>query len=398
MGDATVVSDGTANVVYVTLGGGDGNPANGAELVVATVSRDGGVTFGTTASDTVVVNGSPCGNGIQDLPDAAIDLTTSPPTIWVVWRHKGASSFGGCIAGGRVSNGGLSFDSPHSISNMDREDTASINMGQGGLRIAAGDGAVTVMYSNNDQLEKCPQPTHMAWKTVTSFDNGATWTDHALIFHTRKFASCVLKKTIANTLRAFDFVRAPDGTQYAAIADEEGSLRVFSNAHMGVKPDNSETSWREFCPTKPKPTPPSSDWNDIGVVCNDPAFMPLVGKTLLYPTLGADANGRLSLSYVESTKNEAELFPIYKGFTAPRGASVIVNSHVLDPNATLPVIVSDAGTPGFVTPYLAMGVGSPPIQSGRAPAARSCVADDPFFPFWLEPDGLVTRRVILTPP
>lgn len=396
MGTPSLVADGRDNVVYVTLGDGDANTMNGAELVVATLSTGGGAHFGVTPAATVVVNTAGCESGIQDLPDATIDFTTEPPTLWVVWRHKGASSFGGCVNHAIIDGGTIQFGAPTPISGMDREFFGNLDAGQGGLRIQAGDGAVTVAFSNNDQIEMCPKPTHMQWGTVTSFDNGASWTSHSIIFHTSTFPSCVLNKSVWNTLRGFDFLRAPDGNYYAAVQDDNDTVRVFYSSQLGVGVPIPAFGapiiphvWRELCFAKPKS---SSYWTDIGEKCPKAAFAALVGKTVLYPTLAADGDSRVSLLILESTKGEQLVFPTYRGIVAPRSPRPIVSTQVLSV-PTPPV----AGYGGPITPYLSM-IARPPANAGAVLGRQSCFMAEPFFPFWIEPDGIVTRRVELTPP
>lgn len=401
MGTASLVADARGNVVYVTLGDGDGDTSNGAELVVATLSLDGGATFGNAPSASVVVNTAGCGTGIQDLPDATFDFTTEPATLWVVWRHKGASSFGGCVNHGVVDvvNQTIRMSAPRPVGGMDREFFGNIDAGQGGLRVQAGDGAVSVAFSNNDKLEKCPKPTHMQWGTVTSFDYGANWSSHSIVHHTNRFPSCVLGGRVTNTLRAFDFVRAPDGNYYMAVQDDGDSVRLFYSANLGLRvptmpfEKTGPEVWRELCSRKqPKASgEPFTRWTDPGEPCPWAAVRTIVGKSLLYPRLAADGNGRLSLLYYESTKNDDALVPTYRGFVAPRSPNPTMDRNLLS-FAMSPVVTEPKA--GTITFYLTMVARTPPgVDVGRA----SCAADEPFFPFWLEPDGLVTRRVTLLP-
>ena len=130
--------------------GTTGQPACAPDRVAVAISTDDGTSF----QKYQIVDDGSCSNGTQDQPSATVDLTTTPPTLWVVWRHQNISPFGGCIRGGQYFDAdgriwwnhgdGLAHDTDaQSISNMIEESTG---VGQGGLHVQAGDGVVSVVY------------------------------------------------------------------------------------------------------------------------------------------------------------------------------------------------------------------------------------------------------------
>jgi len=164
-GDPTMVADGKGNVVMIGLadtnnksegvGGSDGE-----ELVVAAVSTDAGTTFdGATVVNFPGV--SPCDavGYVQDMPNAVFDYTTAPATLWVVWRHRATSpgTYGGCIVRGIVDT----TASPATIHwlgvprPVEGIGTGGV-VGVGGLRVLAGDSAVTVAFSSSADVQFCP--------------------------------------------------------------------------------------------------------------------------------------------------------------------------------------------------------------------------------------------------
>jgi hypothetical protein len=143
-----------------------------ANWIVAMVSTDDGQTF-THLAQQVNESGGDCDPATEDLPDVTMDMTTSPPTVWFVWRHNGSGSFGACVRRGVVSSGAITWlDKVRSVGGMIRENEAMTGMGQGGVRIVAGDGVVSIGYSDNDQLQTCPSTTmiHTTWGTVSTFE------------------------------------------------------------------------------------------------------------------------------------------------------------------------------------------------------------------------------------
>ncbi len=72
------------------------------DMSVNRIAAGNSVDGGTSFENVVLVNDDQCTNGVQDLPYATFDTTTQPPTLWVVWRHKGGNVFGGCIRHGTL--------------------------------------------------------------------------------------------------------------------------------------------------------------------------------------------------------------------------------------------------------------------------------------------------------
>jgi len=151
LGKGGVAADGHGDVVYVSLASDVAN-ATSADLVVAMVSTTDGTTY-THGAQLVNASGGECDPATEDAPDVTVDMTTSPETFWFVWRHNGAGNFGGCVRRAKLASGSLVWlDEVRSVGGLDKEDDLNSAEGQGGLRIAAGDGIVSIGYSNNDQL------------------------------------------------------------------------------------------------------------------------------------------------------------------------------------------------------------------------------------------------------
>ncbi len=302
----SLATDGKGHVVYVTLADTDGDPST-AERVVAVLSSDYGQTF-TTAFP---VNQDSCANGVQDMPYATFDYTTSPATLWIVWRHNGSGgSFGGCIRRffiDKYTGELVALDPSQDVVGMEQDDPFFGS--QGALEVQAGDGIVTVAYVDSDDDHPCPSGSHhgQAWGSVSTIDNAHNWVDNARIFHTSDWRSCLLHGGgglhVQNTIRSFDFVRAPSGIEYAVLADTKRSVRFFMNAGGGVKgwrdPTDTQDPWMEWCPGTPTGTGTTSNWkhHDDGP-CGH-AFLerkpPATFTTTLLPTIAADGNGRVAI-------------------------------------------------------------------------------------------------------
>lgn len=382
LGPASLATDGN-NVIYATLAGDILNPSS-PTLVVVTLSTDGGRSFGQSVSASAIVNesGGDCDGGVQDLPNAAYDLTTSPATFWVVWRHKTGSSYGGCVRRGQIVSGAISWlDKTRSIANMDRENGSDANMGQGGLRIQAGDGAVTVGYSNNDEIVLCPSPAFMSirWGTVTSLDNGASWNDRTSVYHTTGFPSCTANRKVQNSLRAFDFLRAADGNYYFVVNDSRLTLRLFHTAGVLKPSGGADAIWREYCPGfRDFDGGPSSNWTSPGATCGL-SPLPLASTWPFFPTLVADGTDRIGVVHFEAVQFGAiSLHAAYRGNVAQRSAT--------SPNSFQPLTLST----NFSTPSVATTLGtclSATIE--ETPRAQSCTSNAPYYAFWPFPDGNV---------
>lgn len=405
LGKSSLAADGRGNVVYVTLAS---NVTTTPTLVVATLSADGGRTFGKAAGSTIIVNeqGGDCDGGVQDLPNATFDFTTEPPTLWVVWRHKAHDSFGGCVRRGQiiVPDGGTPFlqwvDSARSVGQMDKEDPFNINMGQGGLRIQAGDGVVAVAYSNNDMLLACPDGnphTSIRWGMVTSLDNGQSWTTRSSILHTDLFQSCTFHARIQNSLRAFDFLRTNDGNYYAAINDNKTSIRLFMTPASGVRVSSGTdgVAWREFCQNTATfsgsldaGTPPTSSWSAPGAACGHPFVggIPSNQRNVIMPTLGGDGNDRIALTFTGALDNSnVNVIGRFVAFAAPRvptlNAQFALATGSFTPNPT----AIPAGYP-VLGNYAS-------IVTDSVPNADSCSGSGTFFPFTTVADGIVPSVV-----
>ncbi len=431
-GDPTVVADGRGDVAYVSMG----NPsvgASGADFVAVAVSQNGGGSW----DSTVIANDTGCGNGVQDQPNAVFDYTTDPPTLWVVWRHAGLGTIGtsgACVRRGVVDKSGGPakirwLDDPHTV-------TGLANVYQYGMAIAAGDGVVTVMYSNGftflPNLGSCTTccPDNgglftMSFGTVDSFDDGATWDDNAQIYSSPSYQWCVIggaagvpgKGSVLAGLRPFGLVRAPGGMEYAVIQDSRHTARLFMSPAAGLKgyeaPTTTIRTWFEWCPGTPTSSVdggPTSNWKSSGSgsdlpPCGRPAIESDPGNTgldLVFPTIAADGRGSLAIGNVQQLTNGV-------------GAPVTVNyaiRGIVDPQrpgAVLqpPRFLSPAGfqlpTGGFFRPIGDYGwmavrpnVASPPLSK------PGCTTTNDFFPLYTANDGtgvpdIITRGYSLTP-
>ena len=337
----TVAADGLGNVVYLTLADTDGDDSK-AERVVAFLSTDGGTQFSTAFP--INFEASDCGSGEQDLPHATFDYSTSPPTLWVVWRNNSTgNSFGGCLKRFFIRGSGstaqlLPLGKAVTISGMDRED--KIGGSQGGLEVQAGDGVVTVVYANSDEDDACPTGEHhgVAWGSVSTFDNGLSWVDNARIFHSDTWHSCLLTASggppsVQNTIRSFDFVRTQAGIEYAVIADTPQSVRLFMNPAAGTKGwvngfGVTANPWFEWCPgtheTLGDPTSPTRNWRHVDDGPCDPPWFPAPkhGGVML-PTIAADGDARLAVGF-EFFESVGQPPPVFNYL-------VLVNANPLQP-------------------------------------------------------------------
>jgi len=431
----SVAAEGVNNsnrVVYVTLADIDKNPET-AERVVAAVSTDDGKTF----RKAFPLNEDSCSNGEQDMPHAAFDYTTAPPTLWVVWRHQGTKlgSFGGCIRRFFLDVTGVlvPLDDARDVEGMDLED---ITGSQGGLKVQAGDGVVTVVYSNTDHLFKCPDTGEkgIAWGSVSSFDYGHNWVDNDRILHTEHFRWCVLddptkkKPTpiIQNSLRAFDFVRAPSGAYYVALNDSADSIRLFMSPSAGAKgwhcsgldplcQQATIRTWFEWCPltvTNPNdPQPVFTNWRRI-VDDNDPC--PIVSfrgsaGVAIFPSLGVDGDGKLSLTYyVGDATLPGTLNLRYAGLPNPQSSGI---NEQFAPSIAGPfgppdglkgireTVVQPLGSYFGIAPRSSLtgAISEPGCEGNQAVIQPSFDV----FPFWVQRSGtdpnVATTKVTLTP-
>lgn len=257
-------------VVAANLANSIQNANADPDLVVVSTSLDGGRTF----IQTQIASTGACAGGVQDMEAIAFDPTTSPATLWVAWRHvvNQLATAGACVVAGHVdaSTGAVLWTTPaRQVPNLDHQDTL---WGIGGVMIQAGDGIVTLAYSNTDHtFFNCEQDRELRWFTVSSGDDGATWGPNNLVHHTTSFEWCLFNNQILNTIRAFGFVRGVDGIYWMAVHDSHESIRVFESFDLGVH------------------------WVAVHRVLQPQ------GGSLLFPTLASDARGRVALSYSSAT-------------------------------------------------------------------------------------------------
>lgn len=327
-------------VVYVTLADIDKNP-NAAERVVGLVSIDGGKTFKTAFPlNDPASNHFTCSDDQQDMPHASFDYTTVPPTLRVVWRNSGSIRIFGQPIPVNACVRRFFLDPSNALVPLDDDATPLLGMDRekqnrqaGGVKIQAGNGAITVVYQNTDELLNCPnkQTISVGWSAITSFDNGLTWNDPTPIFHTKSFRSCVLdvagKPVVQNTIRAFDFVRTPTGLYYVALNDSVDTIRLFMSPAAGtIGQDARLPPWFQWCaPTGlPPPTPfsPASNWKIVDP--KDPCsvfntFITGEAGMAAFPTLASDGDNRVSVvDYEGDFANPGQLKPVYRGNVAPQ--------------------------------------------------------------------------------
>jgi hypothetical protein len=295
LGRPSLVSDGNGNVFYATLSDTDGDLKNGAERVTLALSSDGGKTFGQAQ----FVNFDPgCSAGQQDQPTLALDRDT----LVIAWRNKTFNAFGGCIRRAHITTSPLSLSwslgNSHGISNMDREGNG-IPTGQALVVQARGDGSgvVSIVYSNNDHFDGCPSSSKssMAWASVTSYDGGATWTNHSRFTHTDSFQGCLKRNgaKLQNVIRAFGFVRSPtDGHEWVAVNDSANTIRLFASATDGA-------TWRELCGSPQVVWGGVSDPSQTAPACAVP-FVTGADQFVYMPTLGVTSRGGIGLTFYQS--------------------------------------------------------------------------------------------------
>ncbi len=403
----TLVSDGSATLVYATLADTDGNSAT-AERVVLVLSTDGGSTFDTAFP----ANDDGCSDGEQDMPHAVFDYSTAPPTLWVVWRHNGSgASFGGCIRRFFVdipSHAIVPIDSPLDISGMDREGNGFGS--QGGLMVQAGDGIVTVAYANSDEDDACPTGEHhgRAWATVSSVNNAHDFTDNSRIFHSDHWHSCLNQPSFArvqNSIRDFDFVRTPTGIEYAVIADTPKTVRFFMNPAGGVEGFRDITSnlngWREWCPGTALSTAtngPTSNWKRFqDGPCATPfssSGPPFHFHTML-PSIASDGNDRVTIGLFAFSATGKAQHPTLSVHSNANpllpGSMFIAPSSIAGGSAAVPTSFSIAQKT-VVQPFGAYFCMLPKVPTGQL-VTPGCTADGTFFPFWVQASPLATPQI-----
>lgn len=411
-GDPTIVSDGRNNVVMIGLA--DTNNASegtaGEEIVVASVSTNAGQSF--TFSGVVNDNGCGTGGYVQDQPGAVFDYTTSPPTLWVVWRHRRNSleaSYGTCIRRGVIDTGrpgGVHWLGPNGgeARVVEGIGTGNFFVGMGGVRVVAGDGVVTVAYSSSAFIFTCPSSNTAAidWGTVDSFDNGQNWTDNAKIYDSGAFRWCVLGSppTALVGLRSFDIARAPGGIEYAVVATgglsspsaPPNEVRFFMSPAAGVKgwqnPTSTIRTWFEWCPGTPVPSKvpngPTRNWINVETQgkCPTPAFTG-AGPSVLMPTIATDGRGRVAITYYESDPGDSQLRVILQANENPQDPAQGFVKTGLQLGRPLTGFFPLPSFSNGVGDYMAIAV-RPTETSLQVPFTGGCTTKNEFFPLWVQ--------------
>lgn len=278
-GDPAVAAGAPGQVVMINVGGDNpagGTPDERTRMIVASISLDGGRTFPSTVRVSNLQGD--CGGGRQDQPHATFDMGTSPPTLWVSWRHAGAGTFGGCVRRGQIVPTNPPtinfFNTPAlTIDNMDRDDP---NFGQGGILIAARtveteQGPFTrlsAMYSNTDHIfTDCSGGKNVAWDTVTSDNLGVDWFSPVRITSTEDFGWCAASNTVQLGIREFWFAQDQfTGDYWAAVHQSPSQIGIFVSRDEGA-------SW-------------------LGsTTINHP------GRVLFHPTIAVDSSGGVAMNY-----------------------------------------------------------------------------------------------------
>lgn len=316
--DPTMVADNQGNVVFVTLERSTSGLA-APDRVVATVSPDGGRSFNkrTIANDDPLCEPSlpeadyaACHQcllgGANDQPDATFDLTTTPPTLWVVWRRAqilagGITGFGACIRQGFLTGNGSKrrvvwTQHPFAVQGID----ADILSQEAGLYVRAGFGVVSVAYEvlGNISSSYCAAPPalqHAYWGLTRSLAPqqpgvywGRDWASQGLLAVTDSFSVCNMGNTVYTGRRSFSFAQSSLGTYFVALQDSASTIRLFKSTSQGAY-------WQQLVTG----VDGGSAW-----VANDGSESPaaIVSQTqVAHPTLMTDGASRLGISYYEAT-------------------------------------------------------------------------------------------------
>lgn len=413
--DPTVVADGNGNVVYVGLVDTNGvfdATGNGEDAVGAVVSTDLGQTFAGAAVVNNIATSpvdffTPCatqpfiGGTLNDQPGAVFDYSTSPPTLWVVWRYRlgSISTYGLCIRPGvvdqTVAPATIHWLAPASV--VQDVHTGSLFVGPGGVRVVAGDGVVTVAFASTADIKFCPNANlaNLGWATIDSFDNGKRWIGSNYAYITGGFAWCVLgtPPIVGSGIREFDIARAPGGMEYMVVHDTRNTIRLFKStaAGIGTGPDANPRTWYEWCPGTPTSNVlggPKSNWLKPGLAfpfgCATPAFTG-AGGSVVEPTIAVDGRGRLAITYYESnpvniptmgTPADTLMRVVFRGNLNPQDPTIGFDF--------VPVTAFfDPATATFGGRLLGdyMSIAVKPGSSGPRPG---CTETSDFFPLWTQ--------------
>jgi hypothetical protein len=163
------------------------------------------------------------------------------------------------------------------------------------------------MYANTDHDQPCEVDKQVRWFTNTSFNNGIDWSASHEIYNSTNVDWCAFGDTANAKIRDFGFVRDPTGFYWAAVHDSVESIRVFVSEDIGF-------TWRQV---------------------HQVSFFPT--RSLFHPTLGADASGRILLSYYASDANDAQIQRMViagAGRADPEGWSLNVPASPFFPPST----------------------------------------------------------------
>lgn len=352
----------------VVLASSLGNDTNGKlDMVVISVSLDGGTTFSQGIN---VAGAGDCPGGIVDQPDIAFD-PSAPGTFYAVWRYDGGdvslgATFGACIQGGQIlfpgnfppggpppgfnltcfSTGGSFaclhlFNGPYEIQNLDRSPGHGVGgmivqpLSEGLLKGIGPSNSVTVMYNNTDDFhEDCSGPYEMRWFSVSTGDDGFSWSSSHQVLDANGYMPCTPgNRYIKATRGTFAFKRDSTGTLWAAVNDTENTAQIFNSSNEG------------------------SSWGFDAT-----AFFPGIYQ----PVLSADRDGGVALWFYGATNAtggglgstttplimaRSPKFPVPNVWTEPQEAVTPVGSGTF-PSVVLSACTTDCGPPGTGCPGL----------------------------------------------
>ena len=236
-------------------------------------------------------------------------------------------------------------------------------------------------------------------------------------------------------IRDFDFVRAPDGTNYVIAQYSQWEARLFkSRLQAAGSNGDAHTAWSEWCPqtSLDDAGASTSNWTAVGLECpenkwtfvrGDPAgkhcgdvFDPLDPNnqgeescTIVWPTIAADDQDRLAISYYESDDTNTLLHVRVWTNAMPRSPTSSWQSLVV-PLPNPPVVPpDDSGVdfdplPAICADAVGCGTRSTGDYEGHTVrfgfGAPMCGVQGTFYPFWTvvnPPDVPFAQTVPITP-
>jgi hypothetical protein len=270
-----------------TSNAGGTNP----NMVVASISFDGGVTF----NKALYVNQNHCNDGTQDQETATFDTTVFPPRLWVGWRWNSSGTYGACVQYFDVDPVAQQVHfsplPPQEVQNLDRTPF----YGVGGIILRAQNGRVTMVYSNTDHHYDCPTNANkeVKWLSVSSDDQGQTWTPSTLIRDTKKFAPCLANNSATSIMRGtFGFTNdTSTGDYYAAVLAKKDTLEIYRSTDQG-------NTWSS--------SPIKTLSGGVG--------------SRMFPSLASDGPGRLGVQLFETDgATDTQVTPMFVGSTNAPG-------------------------------------------------------------------------------